>query len=468
MKGKYPRYPAYKDSGVEWLGEVPEHWEVVPFKWLIGKNDGGVWGDEPDGSNDTVVLRSTEQTVDGRWKIDEPALRKLSRAEREASLLAEGDLLITKSSGSPLHIGKTSLVDADMASKNYAYSNFMQRIRLKSFYDQKLCWYVMNSGVARRQLELLSNTTTGLANLNGTIIGRMIMLLPPLSEQRAIAAFLDAETARIDALIAEYEKLIALLKEKRQALISHAVTKGLNPDVPMKDSGVEWLGEVPEHWDVCNLKRVITSITSGSRGWAEHYADDGDLFIRIGNLTRGSYKLNLSDTQFVQVPDDAEAQRAQVKPGDVLFSITAYLGSVAVADESIGMAYVSQHVALVRPDGTKVDPKWVGYVTLADCGQTYLSVQAYGGTKIQLSLDDVVNIPLPLPSLHEQQAIAAYLDTEAAKMDALILTVQSGIELLKERRTTLISDAVTGKFDVRGLDGGGIAECAGTTVMQNL
>jgi type I restriction enzyme S subunit len=108
----FPRYPKYKDSGVEWLGEVPEHWSVEPFKHQIDRNDGGVWGDDPDGANDTIVLRSTEQTVDGHWKLDDPAPRKLSESELGSSLLAENDLLLTKSSGSSLHIGKTTLVTA--------------------------------------------------------------------------------------------------------------------------------------------------------------------------------------------------------------------------------------------------------------------------------------------------------------------------------------------------------------------
>ena len=221
-----PRYEKYKDSGVAWLGEVPAHWTVAPLKSQLDCNDGGVWGDDPDGEDDTLVLRSTEQTADGHWRMNDPASRKLSRAEREATMLAEGDLVLTKSSGSARHIGKTTLVTADVAALKCCYSNFMQRVRTTSAFLPKLAWYVLNNDLARLQFDLASNSTTGLANLNGTMIGEVILSFPPLNEQAAIALFLDHETSKIDGLIEEQKRLIELLKEKRQAVISRAVDLG--------------------------------------------------------------------------------------------------------------------------------------------------------------------------------------------------------------------------------------------------
>lgn len=213
-----------KDSGVEWLGEVPEHWEIKPFKWYIDRNDGGVWGDDPDGASDTIVLRSTEQTVDGNWKLEEPALRKLSQVDREFGALKAGDLLVTKSSGSSLHIGKTSLVTPEIEDLGCCYSNFMQRIRVKSSIIPRLAWFVMNNDLARRQFDFLSSSTTGLANLNGSMIGQLIISVAPKVEQEKILAHLDRETARIDALIGKSGRSIELLKERRSALITAAVT----------------------------------------------------------------------------------------------------------------------------------------------------------------------------------------------------------------------------------------------------
>ncbi|MGF6695244.1 type I restriction enzyme S subunit [Metapseudomonas resinovorans] len=220
------------------------------------------------------------------------------------------------------------------------------------------------------------------------------------------------------------------------------------PKYPVyKDSGVAWLEQVPEHWGVFPLKRDLVFLTSGSRGWAEHYSETGSLFLRIGNLRRDSLALDLSEIQLVEVPAGAEGERTKVLPGDVLFSITAYLGSVAVVPAGIGKAYVSQHVALARLGGKLLSSRWVGYVALSWVGKTYLESQGYGGTKVQLSLDDIANMVMTAPRPAEQEIIARYLDHETARIDALIEEQQRLIELLKEKRQAVISHAVT-----KGLD----------------
>jgi type I restriction enzyme, S subunit len=210
-----------------------------------------------------------------------------------------------------------------------------------------------------------------------------------------------------------------------------------------KDSGVEWLGPVPAHWEVLPLKRDIEFLTSGARGWAENYTDEGDLFIRIGNLTRDSIRLDLTDIQRVVVPNGAEGSRTQVRAGDVLFSITAYLGSVAVVPGGLEKAYVSQHVALVRPTRKRLLPEWIAYVAASYVGKTYFETQGYGGTKIQLSLDDVANLLVTVPALPEQVALVSYLEFETAKIDKLIAEQQRLIELLTEKRQAVIAHAVT-------------------------
>jgi type I restriction enzyme S subunit len=192
-----------------------------------------VWGDDFDPEG-TIVLRSTEQTVGGGWSIVDPARRSLTATERAAGLLATNDLLITKSSGSELHIGKTSIVTEEVASLQCCFSNFMQRLRCSNVLLPKLVFYVLNSPIGREQFVYGSNTTTGLANLNGHVIGNLTLAVPPLDEQRAITAFLDRETVRIDTLIGGLPtnasgpgvltRLVTLLHEYRSALISAAVT----------------------------------------------------------------------------------------------------------------------------------------------------------------------------------------------------------------------------------------------------
>ena len=443
----FPRYERYKDSGVEWLGEVPAHWEVAPFKWQVERNDGGVWGDDPDGQDDTVVLRSTEQTVDGRWRMDDPASRKLSSGDRQASLLAKGDLVVTKSSGSSLHIGKTTLVTAEIAAVGCCYSNFMQRIRLKPSFMPKLAWYVMNNNLARLQFDLLSNSTTGLANLNGTMIGRMVLPVPPTSEQATIATFLDQETAKIDALVEEQKRLIELLKEKRQAVISHAVTKGLNPNAPMKDSGVEWLGEVPAHWDVQPLKYVAAFRSGGTPDKSRLDYWDGD----VPWASAKDLKVDeLFDTGDHITGKALEAGAASLVPAkSVLVVVRGMILARTFPVVTVGVPMaINQDLKAVtaRSNATAEFLPWL----LRGAAAESLSRldEAGHGTKA-LRMEAWGDMRVAVPPLMEQAHIAEHLRIACAALDIGLDFVGRGIDLLQERRTALISAAVTGKIDVR-------------------
>jgi type I restriction enzyme S subunit len=194
------------------------------LKNLLDRNDGGVWGEDAARGEGTVVLRSTEQTVDGTWRIEDPARRSLTAKEFKAALLEVGDLLVTKTSGSSKHIGKTTLVDEHVSSMSACFGNFMQRLRALSGTSPKFLWYCLNSGAVREQFDLLSTTSTGLSNLNGSTIGSVLVPVHPESKQFEIVDHLDEQTSRIDTLIAKAEEHIALAKERRSALITAAVT----------------------------------------------------------------------------------------------------------------------------------------------------------------------------------------------------------------------------------------------------
>jgi type I restriction enzyme S subunit len=275
------------------------------------------------------------------------------------------------------------------------------------------------------------------------------VLVPSPSEQNSIAAFLDRETAKIDALIAEQQRLIALLAEKRQATISHAVTKGLNPDAPMKDSGIEWLGEVPEHWEVRRVKSVSTFITSGPRGWSERVGDDGHLFVQSGDLNN-SLQVEFATAKRVQVGDDAETSRTRLSDGDVVVCITgAKTGNVAVCTVVPETAYVNQHLCLIRPNWG-ILPFFLAMLLKSKIGQTYFDLSQYG-LKQGLSLENIKEAPVLLPPFTEQVSIVAFLEMETAQLDTLTTEAQRAITLLQERRSALISAAVTGKINVQGV-----------------
>ena len=438
MKLQYKPYDAYKASDVEWFTRIPVHWEVVPARNMliehVRKNS--------DGRNTNYLSLVSNKGVMPYAEKGNMG-NKMPESLENCKIVMPGNLVLNSMNfgiggfGLSKYNGVCSSVYVVMEAKaDMAYGEFTYRI----FQTKPFQAYLSSFGTGIMELRM---------SIGWDEIKVAKLPLPPLPEQQAIAAFLDRETARIDALIARKERLLELLGEKRKAIISQAVTRGLDASVPMKDSGVEWLGQVPEGWAVQRLKNLSRFVTSGSRGWAEFYADSGSTFIRIGNLQRRSIDPDLSDIQYVNVPAGSEGERTRIQDGDVLISITADLGSVAAAGVNLQGAYVSQHVALVRLQ-SGINPRWLAYAVMGDTAKSHFKMASYGGTKIQLSLEDVRETPVFVPPPAEQQAIALYLDTQAAKLDALRQKMKQSVEKLSEYRTSLISAAVTGKIDVRG------------------
>jgi type I restriction enzyme S subunit len=442
---KHQPYPAYKPSGFAWLGDIPAHWDVKRLKNSLSCNDGGVWGSDFDDEG-AIVLRSTDMTVTGEWKIENPAKRKLTTSEFYAARLKAGDLLITKSSGSELHLGKTAIVTPEVETLNCCFSNFMQRLRVREEYSPAYFFRILNCEIAREQFNYFGSTTTGLANLTGDVIGNIFVATPPPDEQRAIAAYLDRETARLDALVAKNTRLIELLQEKRTALISHAVTRGLDAHAPLKDSGVEWLGDIPAHWEVYQLRRVVSKFVD-YRGATPEKVSDGIPLITARNIKNGKIDFELS-REFIREEDYAGWMvRGFPEIGDVLVTTEAPLGETAqIVDTNIALA---QRVILLKTEKTLLTNDFLKESLASVSGQAELWSRATGSTAIGIKASHLREILVPVPPLDEQRPIPAYLDRETAKIDALAAKVRQAIETLKEYRTALISAAVTGKMDVR-------------------
>jgi type I restriction enzyme, S subunit len=411
----FPRYPQYKDSGVEWLGEVPGHWEVVQFKLFV---------DIQNGTDHKHVEQAEGYPVIGSGGAFTYA----------SDYLYDGESVLLGRKGTidkPLHVnGRFWTVDTMYWTKinpetSGRYSYYTALTIPFNYYS----------------------TSTALPSMTKSALGSHLVTRPSLAEQTQIAAFLDRETAKIDELVAQQRRLMDLLKEKRQAVISHAVTQGLNPQAPMKPSGIEWLGDVPAHWEVSRVKSVSTFTTSGPRGWSDRVGDEGALFIQSGDLNQ-SLGVVFSGAKRVSVADDAEAARTILRDGDVVVCITgAKTGNVAVCSRVPEDAYVNQHLCLIRPS-QKIHSLYLGILLKCDLGQTYFDFSQYG-LKQGLSLEDVREAPVLRPPLSEQSAIIEYVSNETAKFDTLTTEAQRAIDLLQERRTGLISAAVTGQIDVR-------------------
>jgi len=214
-----------KDSGVEWIGQIPEHWDVNKVKYLLTKNDGGIWGEEPKNiDTDKIVIRSTEQTIDGYWDIQDPALRDLSACDYKSFLINKGDLLVTKSSGSSSHIGKTTIADDYFVDNECYYSNFIQRLRCNDKCLPYYMWYILNSILSREQFVFFQNSTSGIGNLNSTIINNIFIPKPPISEQEAIINYLNIQTKKINNLLAIKQVKIDTLQEYKKSIIYEYTT----------------------------------------------------------------------------------------------------------------------------------------------------------------------------------------------------------------------------------------------------
>ena len=437
----------YRDSGVDWLGALPEQWRVKRFGYLLERNDSGVWGDE-GGPEDTLVLRSTDMTVDGRWHLSDPERRLLSVRDRSNTELLEGDIVLTKSSGSQLHLGKSAIVDGWVANLNACFSNFMQRLRCSSELEPKFTWYFLNARPGREQLLYRGSTTTGLANLNGHIVGATLVPLPPLPEQRAISAFLDRETAKIDNLIAKKERLIALLQEQRAAVITHAVTRGLDPAALMRDSGVEWLGQVPKHWGMTRLKRVTDAIVDCPHSTPVYSAAGEFPVIRTSDVSPGVLSLQ-SSLRVSEEEYRKRVERLTPRGGDILYSREGERFGIAALVPAGVQACLGQRMMHFR-SGRRSDPAFLMWQLNAHPTYDQARLDSTGATSPHVNVDTIRNFRISLPPLAEQEAIACEVQAVSRHLDELQALVVTASDRLREYRSALISAAVTGKIDVRG------------------
>ena len=433
------RYPEYKDSSVNWIGEIPNHWRYSRLKFHLAENSGGIWGQDDEFGTGTYVLRSTEITIDGNWNLQSLTKRKLSKKEAKRFLLKKGDLIVTKSSGSQDHIGKTGFVDEKIESMFVCYSNFVQKLRPQSHINSKFLHYFMNCPLAREQYKYQSETTTGLANLSTKSIDELLISVPPTREQTQIAAFLDRKTRQIDELIRIKERRIELLQEQRTALINQTVTKGLDPNVEMKPSGLEWIGEIPAHWAVINTKYLFRLVTEPAPKNNDYellsiYTDIG-VKPRKELEERGN-RATTTDGYWL------------VKKGDFIVNkLLAWMGAIGLSNHEGVTSPAYDILRKIRLLNERF------YEYLFRCGLYFTEFKKWSRgimeVRLRLYFDQFGQIPLVFPPVDEQDKIVNFLDHKTQQLDELIAAEGRKIELLKEYRQSLISEAVTGKIDVR-------------------
>ena len=444
----FARYPEYKDSGVEWLGEVPGHWEVVRLNTTATCNDEVLLESTAEDYEIEYVEISGVQAGQG---ITETATLPFGNApSRARRVVRDGDVLI-----STVRTYLRAIAQVKSPPENMIASTGFAVLRPRRI-DSRFLGYACHAEGFVSEV-IARSVGVSYPAINASELARLPIPLPTAPEQTAIATFLDQETAKIDALVAEQEKLIALLQEKRQAVISHAVTKGLDPSVTMKDSGVEWLGEVSVHWEVCALRRVIAAI---EQGWSpECYAREAEEqewgVLKAGCLNGGNFRPSENKALPPELPPE---EAYEVRVGDVLMSRASgspeLVGSTALVKATRERLMLSDKIFRLK---LKEFVNAAFFVAALNSRPLRIQIEnalsGGNGMANNLPQSSLLTFAMAVPPLAEQATITVFLEQETAKLDTLTAEARSAITLLQERRTALISAAVTGQIDVRGLAG---------------
>lgn len=437
----FPRYPKYKDSGVEWLGDVPEGWTPMPIT-LAAKLESG---HTPSRSHPEYWENCTVPwfTLADVWQIRKEGRRyivetkelvsEVGLANSSARLLPKGTVILSRTAS----VGFAAIMGRDMATTQDFANWICSRRLIPEFLHYT---FLAMKGEFRRLMMGSTHNTIYMPDIQS-----LRFVLPPIPEQTAIATFLDRETAKIDELIAEQRRLMELLKEKRQAVISHAVTKGLNPDAPMKPSGIEWLGDVPAHWEVKRLKHISPFITVGIVvNPSKYVADEGLPFIYGGDIREGV--IDWRNSRRTSAESSEANSKTQLNEGDLLTVRVGAPGITAVVPTECQGGNCAS-VMLMRQG--EFNSHWLCYAMNTRTVRFQVEVVQYGAAQEQFNISHAVNFWTPTPPPDEQDEIVEFLDRETGRFDTLNAEAQRAIDLLQERRTALISAAVTGQIDVR-------------------
>lgn len=439
-----PAYESYKDSGVEWLGQVPSHWAIKPLKADYAVFGGATPKSDQEQYWDGTIPWVTPADLS---RLITPFIGSTLRTITDEGLASSSASLVPSNSvilSTRAPIGSLGIT-RNPAATNQGCKALVARDGAASMF----LFYALS--VATEQLQVRGKGTTFL-ELSGDELGRFTIPSPPAAEQTAIAAFLDRETGKIDALIEAQTRLIELLKEKRQAVISHAVTKGLNPGAPMKDSGIEWLGQVPAHWEVGKLG-YFSKLQSGFAFSSDAFGTDGVAVVRMNNLNRGQLEMEHA----AKIPEDQCVERVSLSIGDLLIGMsgsigeTGSLGNYARVSKKDLPCQLNQRVGRFINKESKINTDFLELYIQSLAFQDQVINFVTGTAQFNISAEQIQSCIICRPPMSEQENLAKIIKKLSCKHESLIAEAHSAVSLLKERRAALISAAVTGKIDVRGL-----------------
>jgi type I restriction enzyme S subunit len=430
----FKRYERYKDSGVEWIGEIPEDWTVEPLKKITRFINGAPF--KPDDWCDEGVAIVRIQNLNGSLDFN-----RTSKILERRYYLRNYDLLFAWSG----NIG-TSFGPFIWWGKEPKYYLNQHIFRLDN-YDVDKQWLYWALKAVTTYVESQTHGIIGLVHVTRSELDSVKIPIGNIVECSTVALYLDQKTSEIDNLIADKEKLIQLLQEKRQAIISEAVTKGLDKNVPMKDSGVEWIGDIPEHWKIQKLNSLCYKIGDVDHKMPESI-DDGIPYISPKDFTENEEIDFENAKKITQHSFDEIAKKIKPEKGDIIFARYATLGVVRLVNVDFDFL-VSYSCAIIKQNKKLVNKKYLYYYLKSNCIEQEIYYYANANTQSNVGIDSIKRFKIITPPLQTQQVIADYLDRKNAGINTLIADIQTQIEKLKEYRQSLISEAVTGKIDVR-------------------
>lgn len=436
------KYEEYKNSGMSWIGEVPTQWKRTRLKFLFSHSNAGVWGEEEKGDeNDIACFRVADFDYQkGYLGFDKLTMRNITAKELEGRLLSQGSLLIEKSGGGDATpVGRVVRFNYEDKA---TCSNFVHFVTVDESHNSDFLYYYFYAMYANKENLLYFNQTTGIQNLKvGEYLGQSIFI-PTFEEQQAIAFYLDEKCGKINGAIDVQKKKIDLLNELKQTIITNAVTKGLNPDAPMKDSGVEWIGQVPAHWEVMKLKRCSTIKTGCTPPTSETKYYDSEDINWYTPVDIGGNKLSEAEKKISSISKIDGVCRIFPERSIYFVGIGATIGKVSYCDEE---ASSNQQINAIIPN-KRANYKFLTYVLKSQKDEIYLTANTV--TLPIINQDRTGSLLCPIPSIEEQTQIVQFIEREIERIDAQISKANQRIELLNELKQSIITETVTGKIKV--------------------
>ncbi len=431
------KYDKYKSTNIEWLPQIPAHWEMSKAKYYFKYTTGFT---PPTGQDEFYNGAITWVTIaDMKQKIVSESVNTLSKNaidKYKPDLSTKGSLLFSFK----LSVGKVAFAGKDLYT-NEAIISILPDVS----YDVRYFYYTL----PEQLLQSANENIYGAKMLNQELIRNAPICFPPKKEQIAISNFLDEKTKQIDDLIFNKRKLIQLLKEERTGIINDAVTKGVNKQIKLKPSGIELIKDIPQHWEIKKLKYLVSKIGSGvtPNGGASVYLQEGIPLLRSQNIY--SEGLVLDDVAFISEEMDEQMSNSRINEDDVLLNITgASIGRCYFVPQKFGRGNVNQHVCIIRTIQSKLKTKYLYSFLISGYGQTLIEACQNGANREGLNFQQIKSFDIPLPKIEEQEVIIKYIENETQKIDLTINEIEKEIELMQEYRITIISEVVTGKIKV--------------------